>query len=120
MDTQKQKTIRHKRRRINIRKRILGTAERPRMCIFRSLNHIYVQVIDDLEGKTLASASTRDKDVSVEKGANKAAAAIVGAKIAEKAKAAGVTKVKFDRGGFRFHGRVKALADAARKAGLEF
>lgn len=120
MDKQKHKAVRRKRRRINIRKRILGTAERPRLCVFRSLNHIYVQVVDDLAGKTLASASTRDKDVSVDTGGNVAGAAVVGAKIAEKAKAAGVTKITFDRGGFRFHGRIKALADAARKGGLEF
>lgn len=121
MDKHQHKQLRRSRRRIGIRKRVIGTPERPRLAIFRSLNHVYVQVIDDMAGKTLASASTRDKGVSVSGGTgNSAAAEAVGAAIAERAKAAGVAKVVFDRGGFRFHGRVKALADAARKGGLEF
>lgn len=120
MDKASGKQVRRARRRIGIRKRIQGTHERPRMCVYKSLNHMYVQVIDDLDGKTLASASTRDKDLGADKTGNSAAAAAVGASLAKKAKAAGITKVVFDRGGFRFHGRVKALADAARKGGLEF
>jgi len=120
MDKQTNKQQRRARRRIGIRKRITGTVERPRLSIYKSLNHIYAQVIDDLSGKTIVSASTSDKGVSLEKTGNSAAAAAVGSKLAEKAKAAGIKSVIFDRGGFRFHGRVKALADAARKGGLEF
>ena len=121
MNTSQQKQLRRSRRRTGTRKRVMGTPDRPRLAVFRSLNHIYVQVIDDLAGKTLASASTRDKSVSVSGGTgNKEAAKAVGAAIASKAKAAGVTKVVFDRGGFRYHGRVQVLADAAREAGLEF
>ena len=114
------KDIRRARRRIGIRKRITGTAERPRLSIYKSLNHIYAQVIDDLEGKTLAAASTRGKAVGVAKTGNSSAAALVGEQIAKKAKAAGITKVVFDRGGFVYHGRVAVLADAARAEGLEF
>lgn len=120
MDRQQKKEQRHGRRRIGIRKRITGTAERPRLAVYRSLNHVYAQVIDDLAGRTIVSASTRDKDAAVEKTGNVAAAAAVGAKLAAKAKANGITKVVFDRGGFRYHGRIKSLADAARKGGLEF
>jgi len=114
------KNLRRSRRRIGLRKRISGTGERPRLSIYKSLNHIYAQIIDDLQGKTLASASTADKDVKLDKTGNAAAAAAVGSALATKAKAAGVTTVAFDRGGFRYHGRVKALADAARKGGLKF
>jgi len=121
MDKCKHKQTRRTRRRIGTRKRVVGTPERPRLAVYRSLNHIYVQVIDDLAGKTLASASTRDKGVKVEGGTGNAGAAqAVGAAIAQKAQAAGVTEVVFDRGGFRYHGRVKALADAAREKGLKF
>ena len=93
---------------------------RPRLSVFRSGKHIYAQVIDDAEGRTIASASTLDKDLRSSGGANKDAAASVGKTLAERAKAAGVDRVVFDRGGFLFHGRVKALADAAREGGLEF
>ena len=120
MNKQKLKQVRRTRRRAGIRKRVIGTPDRPRLCIYRSLNHIYAQVIDDLAGKTLASASTRDKGASVSNAGNVEAAKSVGTTLAEKAKAAGVTEVTFDRGGFRFHGRVKALADAAREGGLKF
>ena len=121
MNKQKHKATRRTRRRIGIRKRIIGTAERPRLSVYRSLNHMYAQVIDDLTGTTLASASTRDKDLKVDgTTGNASAAAAVGAKIAENAKAKGISAVTFDRGGFKYHGRVKALADAAREAGLEF
>ncbi len=121
MDKQSVKATRRRRRRVGIRKRIAGTPDRPRLSIYRSLNHIYCQVIDDLQGKTLVSASTRDKDAAGSGATgNVAAAAGVGELIAQRAKAAGVSKVVFDRGGFQYHGRIKALADAARKAGLEF
>ena len=120
MDIQKQKQVRRSRRRTGIRKRVQGTPERPRLCVYRSLNHVYAQVIDDLAGKTLVAASTRDKGFKADSTGNVAAAEAVGTAIAEKAKAAGVSSVIFDRGGFRYHGRVKALADAARKGGLQF
>jgi large subunit ribosomal protein L18 len=105
-----------------IRKKVVGTQERPRLNVYRSLNHIYVQLIDDLKGVTLAAASTADdrkKDTQV-KGGNVASAKMVGKKIAELAKEKGFTKVVFDRGGYIYHGRVKAVADAAREAGLQF
>jgi len=101
-----------------IRRRVRGTQERPRLAIFRSLNHIYAQVIDDERAVTIASASTVEKDLRGASGGNIEAAQRVGRAIAERAIAAGVEQVVFDRGGFRFHGRVKALTDAAREAGL--
>ena len=101
-----------------IRRRVRGTQERPRLAIFRSLNHIYAQVIDDERAVTIASASTVEKDLRGSTGGNIEAAQRVGRAIAERAIAAGVEQVVFDRGGFRFHGRVKALTDAAREAGL--
>ena len=113
------KKVRRNRRKAGIRKRVLGTPERPRLTVYRSLSHVYVQVVDDLKGHTIASASTRDKGASGT-GGNAKAAEAVGLRIAERAKAAGVSAVVFDRNGFRYHGRVKALADAARKGGLEF
>jgi len=104
-----------------IRKKLQGTTERPRLNVYRSLNHIYVQVIDDLTGKTLVAASTAEgKKEERRSGGNVASAKAVGKTIAERAKAKGVTKVVFDRGGYIYHGRVKALADAAREAGLQF
>ena len=119
MNQSKQKSVRRSRRRVHIRRRVLGTPTRPRISVYRSLNHMYAQVIDDLAGRTIASASTRESALGLDKTGH-AAAAAVGAALAERAKAAGVSKVVFDRGGFRFHGRVKALADAARKGGLQF
>jgi large subunit ribosomal protein L18 len=101
-----------------IRRRVSGTGARPRLAIFRSLNHIYAQLIDDDHGVTIASASTVEKDLRGATGGNIEAARRVGKAIAERAIAAGVESVVFDRGGFRYHGRVKALADAAREAGL--
>jgi large subunit ribosomal protein L18 len=101
-----------------IRRRVRGNAERPRLAIFRSLNHIYAQVIDDEQAVTIASASTVEKDLRGTTGGNIEAAQRVGRAIAERAIAKGVEQVVFDRGGFRFHGRVKALTDAAREAGL--
>jgi large subunit ribosomal protein L18 len=120
MDRQKAKTKRRSRRRIQTRRRVQGTPDRPRLAIYRSLNHIYAQVIDDLAGKTLVAASTRESKLGLSNTGDAKAASAVGAALAERAKADGVGKVVFDRGGFRYHGRIKALADAARKAGLEF
>src|SRR5688500_1839449 len=101
-----------------IRKKVSGTAERPRLAVFRSLNHIYAQVIDDVSGKTLAAASTTEKDLKGSTGGNIEAAQKVGKTVAERAIAAGVSSVVFDRGGYLYHGRVKALLDATREAGL--
>jgi len=101
-----------------IRKKVSGTAERPRLAVFRSLNHIYAQVIDDVNGKTLAAASTTEKDLKSKTGGNVEAAQKIGKAIAERAIAAGVSTVVFDRGGYLYHGRVKALLDATREAGL--
>jgi len=101
-----------------IRKKVHGTADRPRLAVFRSLNHIYAQVIDDVSGKTLATASTNEKDLRGSSGGNVEAAARVGKAIAERATAAGVKSVVFDRGGYVYHGRVKALIDATREGGL--
>jgi large subunit ribosomal protein L18 len=112
------KRLQRARRKRGIRKRIVGTATCPRLAVFRSLKHIYAQIIDDHNGRTLASASSQQ--TKLPKSANKAAATAVGTLLAQKAKEAGVVKVAFDRAGFRYHGRVKALADAARKGGLKF
>jgi large subunit ribosomal protein L18 len=112
------------RRHRRVRKSVHGAAARPRLAVFRSLNHIGVQLIDDAAGHTLAAASTHDPDIRKELGgkgsAASAGAAVVGRVIAERARGAGVSRVVFDRGGYLYHGRVKALADAAREAGLEF
>lgn len=112
------------RRRIHdrVRTRVEGTPERPRLAIYRSLDHIYAQIIDDRAGKTLVSASSVDGESkkNLKGGGNVAAAKVIGKLVAERAKAAGVSKVVFDRGGYKYHGRVKALADAAREAGLQF
>ncbi len=105
-----------------VRQRVSGTSERPRLAVYRSTGHIYAQVIDDRSGKTLVSASSVDGETkkSLKGGGNIAAAKVVGKTVADRAKAAGVSKVVFDRGGYKYHGRVKALADAAREAGLQF
>ena len=113
------KRVRRARRKQGIRKDILGLPDRPRLSVFRSLNHVYAQVIDDLTGKTLASASTRDKGFP-DKGAKMSEATAVGKRVPERAKEKGVSKVVFDRNGYLYHGRVKALADGAREAGLQF
>jgi large subunit ribosomal protein L18 len=110
------KTIRRTRRKRGIRKRVYGTPARPRLTVFRSNTQIYAQIVDDATGRTLASASS----LKLDKGSNVEAAKSVGASLAEAAKSAGVDKVAFDRSGYRFHGRVKALADAAREKGLSF
>ena len=103
-----------------IRSRLSGSAERPRLAVFRSLKHIYAQLIDDRAHRTLLAASSHEKNGSVGNGGNIAGAKAVGKMIADRAKAQGISKVVFDRGGYLYHGRVKALADAAREAGLEF
>lgn len=108
------------RRRSRTRYKISRTADRPRLSVFRSGKHIYAQVIDDLKGATVASASTNEKGDKTGKSYNAEAAAAVGKKIAERAVKAGVKQVVFDRGGYIYHGRIKALADAAREGGLEF
>ncbi len=118
MDAQKRKAKRSERRKFRVRKAIHGTAERPRLSVFRSNFHIYAQLIDDDAQVTLASASSNDKDSELKYGGNVAAALVVGKKLAERAKAKGITKAAFDRGHYRFHGRVKALARAATEAGL--
>ena len=122
MDKHKTITLQRKRRVGRVRKSLNGTAERPRLTVFRSGRHIAAQVINDEDGRTIVAASTMQKDVKdgLSSTANKAAAEKVGRLVAERAKAAGVTKVCFDRGHLRYHGRVAALADAARKAGLQF
>ena len=116
----KQKRTARQRRHGRVRKKVNGTAERPRLAVFRSSRHISAQLIDDVTGTTLAAASTVEKDLRSGSTGTAEAAAAVGRAIAERAKAAGVSEVTFDRGGFLYHGRVAALADAAREAGLEF
>lgn len=110
------------RRKTRVRRKVSGTPERPRLSVFRSLRHIHVQVIDDSTGRTLAAASTLDKSIGegLKSNSDVAAAQAIGKTIAERAKAVGVSTVVFDRGGRPFHGRIKALADAAREGGLEF
>jgi large subunit ribosomal protein L18 len=111
----------HRARRHNrVRKKVSGTPQRPRLVVTRSARHIYAQIVDDLKGHTLASASTLDADVRSVDGDKKARAARVGALVAERAKSAGIDRVVFDRGGNRYHGRIAALADGAREGGLEF
>src|SRR3954447_10219269 len=110
------------RRRIHsrIRRKVKGSPERPRLAVFRSVANIYAQLIDDRQGRTLVSASSTEKVAGLKSGGNVAGAKAIGKLIAERAQAAGVKQVVFDRGGYLYHGRVKALADAAREAGLEF
>ena len=111
-----------KKRHVRLRRKLSGSAERPRLLIRRTLHHIYATVVDDAKGHTVVAASTREKDLAdgLDSTTNVAAAEKIGAAIAAKAKQAGITQVVFDRGGLKYHGRVKALADAARQAGLEF
>ena len=118
MQISKLKQIRRQRRKLGIRKRIFGTPQRPRLTVFRSSKHVYAQIVDDLSGRTLAAANS--VAAHLPKSANKAAATEVGKLLAQKAKEAGLTEVAFDRNGFNYHGRVKALADAARAGGLKF
>jgi large subunit ribosomal protein L18 len=121
-DKQTEKALRLQRRKWSVRNTLSGSQERPRLAVFRSDKHIYAQLIDDIAGRTLASASSLETGVRGElpNGGNIAAAKLVGKTIAERAKAAGITKIAFDRGGRKYHGRVKALADAAREGGLKF
>jgi large subunit ribosomal protein L18 len=116
----KQKQLALMRRHRRVRKTVRGTPARPRLAVYRSNKHIFAQVIDDVAGRTLAAASTVEADLKGGATGNKTAAAAVGQRLGERAKAAGVGKVVFDRGGFLYHGRVAAVADAAREAGLEF
>ena len=123
MNPIKLKEVQRARRKFHVRNKIVGTTERPRLSIFRSSKHIYAQLIDDLTGRTLASASTKVKkgeQAAVGYGGNALAAKLVGLQIAERARAAGIKKVAFDRGHYRYHGRIKALADGAREGGLQF
>lgn len=112
-----------KKRQMRVRKSVIGTSERPRLAVFRSHKHIYAQVVDDSRGAVIATASTLMpglREDLAKKGGNRAAAERVGGKVAEAVRAKGITKVVFDRRGYRYHGRIQVLADAARKAGLEF
>jgi large subunit ribosomal protein L18 len=120
MNQQKVKKVRALRRQRHVRRKIVGTPERPRLSVFRSSKHIYAQLIDDLAGVTLAAAGSRGKDVGIKYGGNVAAAKTVGQKLAAAAKDKGITMAAFDRGPYRYHGRIKALADAAREGGLQF
>jgi large subunit ribosomal protein L18 len=123
MNSQKLKAVQRLRRRRHVRNKVQGTAERPRLTVFRSSKHIYAQLIDDLTGRTLASASSKVNKADQSKvgyGGNVKAAKAVGQRLAEAAKAAGIAKAAFDRGHYKYHGRVKALADGAREGGLQF
>lgn len=108
------------RRHLRLRKRLSGTNDRPRLCVYRSINHIYAQIIDDSRGATIASGSTLDPGLREAAGTKTDRARAVGQVVAERARAAGVTRVVFDRGGYLYHGRVSALAEGAREGGLEF
>ncbi|MFC1967552.1 50S ribosomal protein L18 [Chloroflexota bacterium] len=118
IDTKAARLRRHHR----VRLKVKGTAERPRLCVFRSLNNIYAQVIDDVKGHTLAAASTKDAEIKDSLDGKKKAekAGLVGSLVAKRALEKGVKRVAFDRGGYKYHGRIKSMADAARKGGLEF
>lgn len=121
MDRAKQRVISRKRIQERIRRKVRGTSERPRLAVFKSLKHIYVQVIDDVSGRTIAAASTMEKDLKgTFSSSNAGAAKAIGARIAERLKEKGTTRVVFDRGGYLYHGNIKALADSARENGLEF
>lgn len=122
MITKESKNDSRLKRHLRIRKKVTGTTERPRLSVYRSLNNIYAQIIDDVKGVTLVSASTLDKELKEQlgHGGNKESAKLVGALVAKRAMEAGVKKVVFDRGGYIYHGRVLELANAAREAGLEF
>lgn len=114
------KVIKRQKIRFRIRKKVSGTAQKPRLSVFRSNSDIYVQLIDDTTGTTLAAASSRDKDVAAQKGTKSEKSKLVGAALAAKAKALGITTCVFDRGGYLYHGRVKSAADGAREGGLQF
>jgi large subunit ribosomal protein L18 len=114
------KLVRRTQRKARVSGSVRGSAERPRLSIFRSVKHIYAQIVDDTTGKTIVAANSDQKDVVLKHGGNKTAAVAVGKAIAAKAIAKGITQVAFDRNGYKYHGRVKSLADAAREAGLKF
>lgn len=120
MDPQKEKWHKRNVRHLRVRQKVFGTKDRPRLSVYRSLKHIYCQLIDDTQGRTLASASTLSSDIKdkVPNGGNRKAAELVGQKLAEEAKKLGIESVVFDRGAYKFHGRVKAVADSAKKANL--
>lgn len=123
MDTAREKRLARQRRHQRVRKQVSGTGERPRLCVYRSLQHIYAQIIDDIQGRTLASAATVDAEVRSGLGAEGGKieqAKVVGEVLARRAAAAGIQRVVFDRGGYPYHGRVRALAEGARAGGLEF
>ncbi len=122
MDPQKKKWDKRQKRHLRVRRKVFGTKDRPRLSVYRSLKNLYCQLIDDSEGKTLATASTLSPDIKqkLSWGGNRDAAKIVGQKIADEAKRIGISKVVFDRSCYKFHGRVKALADAARESNLKF
>ncbi|GAN33682.1 MAG: 50S ribosomal protein L18 [Candidatus Brocadia sp. AMX2] len=117
-----EKKRKRERRHLRIRRKVIGTSDRPRLSVCRTLKHIYCQIINDIEGKTLAAASTQSADIrsQIKYGGNVKAAEIVGKKIADEAKSKGITKVVFDKGGYKYHGRIKALAESARKNNLSF
>lgn len=114
------KVLRRQKIRYGIRKKIAGTTQKPRLSVFRSNTDIYVQIIDDVNGKTLAAASSKDKDIAAQKGTKSEKSKLVGAAVARKATELGITAVVFDRGGYLYHGRVKSVADGAREGGLQF
>lgn len=122
MNLIKEKLRKRTRRHLRVRRNVVGTSERPRLSVYRSLKHIYCQIINDIDGKTLAAASTQSPDVrsQIAYGGNVKAAEIVGKAIAEEAKNKGITKVVFDKGGYKYHGRIKALAESARRHNLSF
>ena len=122
MNVAKERQIARKKRQVRVRRKVQGTQERPRLCVFRSSKHIYAQIIEDSTGSTLVAVSTVSKDVcdDLKASGNVEAAKLIGKKIAERALAKNITQVVFDRNGFLYHGRIKALADAAREAGLSF
>lgn len=120
MKRNQQRIQRRHRRKRGLRKRIVGTPDQPRLTVYRSLKHIYAQVVDDLSGHTIVSASTVEKEKKVDHGGNCDAASLIGKAIAERAKEKGISQVVFDRNGYRYQGRIKSIADAAREGGLKF
>ena len=118
MKRNKLRTVRRKRRKIGIRKLVVGTADQPRLTVFRSIKHVYAQLIDDINGRTLVAADSRT--AKLPNGGNKDAAQQIGTVLAERAKEAGISRAAFDRNGYHYHGRVQALAEAAREGGLRF
>jgi len=114
------KVLRRQKIRYGIRRKVAGTTQRPRLSVFRSNTDIYAQIIDDVNGKTIAAASSKDKDIAAQKGTKSEKSKLVGAAVARKAVELGVSSVTFDRGGYLYHGRVKSVADGAREGGLQF